>query len=617
MGPRALLTLYAGLWWLLSPLLLLVSALHPRLRGHFRQRWTLSLPPVEPGAVVVHGASVGEGRGAEAILEALRRGRPELVLLRTATSDTGLERARGQHVVSALPFDHLSSRWVDRVRPGALVLVEAELWPLLLAACARRGVPVYRVNPRVGPGLRRLERWAPGLYRDLLGQVQSLDVGDPKLDAPVPPCRVSLAEPVLLGASLREGDAERLLSAWDALGQPLPLLLAPRHPRRFNRSVLGDRPWCRVGEGQARLMLLDTVGELASFYPQARVAYVGGGDDPDLGGHSVAEARAAGVPAVHGPHGRGGIVAGESLTETLRAALQLGPQPKLRSGAAQRVAQAITLRVPEERPHRPWLPSFWPVRSPRPVRTEAFVVSVGNLDSGGTGKTPVAAWLARRLGATIVSRGYGGGDEALMLRNAGLSVVVDPDRVRGTGRSGAEVVVLDDAFQHRRVHRDLDIVCVDGWHPRGGGVLPRGLAREGWGALARADLVWVTRGPVPATDKPVVVSRLEPIGWLHRGQRMPLEALEGPVDAFAGIARPGRLLQALAPLVRVESFRAFPDHHPYTPTEVASLQRGRPLVTTEKDLVRFPGEAWALVLELRIVSGLEHLEALLASRRSA
>ena len=615
-GPA--LSLYLAIWWFLTPLLVVASLVHPRLRVGLMQRWTLRLPPVEPGAIVVHAASVGEGRAAEAILEALRREHPERVLLRTASSDTGLATARGQHLVAAMPFDHLAQRWVDRLRPAALVLVEAELWPGLVLACERRGVPVYCANPRVSVGLRRFERWAPTLYRRCRAAVTELDFGDPKLDAPAPPCRVDLGEAVIIGASLRKGDAGRLLAAWDELDPAPRLLLAPRHPERFDASVLAGRPWCRVGEGDEPILLLDTVGELASFYSQAVVAFIGGGYDPELGGHSAAEARASGVPVVHGPHGREGIAAAEGeLASALRAALKLGPQPPVRSGAAGRIARSLRFGSLAERVHRPWLPPLWVVPRRSAQRTQAFVVSVGNLDSGGTGKTPVVRWLAEHLEATVVTRGYRGGDEARMLREQGLCVVVDPDRVRAVQRAGAETIILDDAFQHRRIHRDVDIVCLDGLHPRAGGVIPRGGAREGLAALERADLVWVTRGPVPDTDRPVVVSRLVPTAWRHRGRTLPLDALEGPVHAFAGIARPGRFLESLAPLVRVEDFRSFPDHHAYTASDVAGLSRGLALVSTEKDLVRFPGDAWALVMDLRIERGLEHLQALLGHRLTA
>src|SRR5215472_1325094 len=131
-------------------------------------------------------------------------------------------------------------------------------------------------------------------------------------------------------------------------------------------------------------------------------------------------------------------------------------------------------------------------------------ISVGNLTVGGTGKTPVAAWIAsslrdRHCHPGIVLRGYAGGDEAAVHRtlNPDVPVVVDPDRlagIRALARVGCDVAVLDDAFQHRRVRRVLDVVLVsaDAW-PDVRWPLPSGPWRESLHALRRADLVLITR----------------------------------------------------------------------------------------------------------------------------
>ena len=142
------LTLYRLLWVIAAAPLAVVSALHPRLRGAWFARWGLSHPRVEPGAIAVHGASVGEGVAAEGVFAALRAARPRRVLLRLAFTDTGLASARGHDALAALPFDApwVVGPWLDRLRPRALVLVESELWPNLLAAAARRGIPVAVVG---------------------------------------------------------------------------------------------------------------------------------------------------------------------------------------------------------------------------------------------------------------------------------------------------------------------------------------------------------------------------------------------------------------------------------------------------------------------------------------
>ncbi len=150
-------------------------------------------------------------------------------------------------------------------------------------------------------------------------------------------------------------------------------------------------------------------------------------------------------------------------------------------------------------------------------RVEVPVISVGNLTLGGTGKTPTVEWLAQWFAArgirpALVSRGYGArpghsNDEALELARKLPDVphVQDADRVRGARRAiaefGAELILLDDAFQHRRLARDLDIVLVDALAPDGfGHVFPRGMLREPLSGWARADVIILTRSEL--VDEP-------------------------------------------------------------------------------------------------------------------
>ncbi|MEM0927420.1 MAG: tetraacyldisaccharide 4'-kinase, partial [Planctomycetota bacterium] len=143
-------------------------------------------------------------------------------------------------------------------------------------------------------------------------------------------------------------------------------------------------------------------------------------------------------------------------------------------------------------------------------RVDVPVISVGNLTTGGTGKTPVVAFLAkwfrdRGVRVAIVSRGYGRGDadendEALELhqRLPDVPHLQDPDRVQSARIAieelGTQLILMDDGFQHRRLDRDLDIVLIDATCPFGHGyLLPRGLLREPTSSLARADAVLLTR----------------------------------------------------------------------------------------------------------------------------
>lgn len=278
------------------------------------------------------------------------------------------------------------------------------------------------------------------------------------------------------------------------------------------------------------------------------------------------------------------------------------------------------------------------------------VISVGNIGVGGAGKTPFAAWLVGRLREwgrrpAVVLRGYGK-DEILVHGelNPGVPVFASrrrADAVATAAAEGCDVAVLDDAFQHRALDRDLDLVLVaaDGWTgPLR--LLPRGPWREGLGALRRADLVVITRkaeaeeavrraassvGEVvgaarlvicriaPAAVQPLVVP---PSG--EAGGGGDLDSLSGRrVLAVASLADPRPFVENLrAAGVQVE-LSAFPDHHEFTVPEAEALRRkaaDRPLVMTRKEAVKLRAllpadvEAWVLDQRVEIESGGEALD---------
>jgi tetraacyldisaccharide 4'-kinase len=295
------------------------------------------------------------------------------------------------------------------------------------------------------------------------------------------------------------------------------------------------------------------------------------------------------------------------------------------------------------------------------------VVSVGNLVVGGTAKTPLAGWLAaqlKRRGHRVVlaSRGYGrsggtpleivsdgrfvrgsaesAGDEPMLLaaQARGVPVIVGRDRglvgLRALSAFDADVVVLDDGFQHHRLHRDVDILSFDGRLGLGNRrVLPRGPLREPLGALARADAIGVVDGPLPASDERELATRApdayrfetarrpSALRPLAGGVALPLEGLEdAEVGLLAGVAQPRSFLRTLEALgARVVAERTFPDHHRYREGDLEGLAALAPRwVTTEKDAVKLlPG--WAgrarievLAIELAVEkprSFLEWLEA--------
>jgi tetraacyldisaccharide 4'-kinase len=286
----------------------------------------------------------------------------------------------------------------------------------------------------------------------------------------------------------------------------------------------------------------------------------------------------------------------------------------------------------------------------RSRRTPVPVVSIGNITTGGTGKTPFAAFVAgwfREHGVrvTFVSRGYLAAegqpnDEALVLEQLCPDVphLQQPDRVAGARRAvdehHAQLVILDDGFQHRRLHRDLDIVLIDALNPWGfGHLLPRGLLREPVSSLRRSDLIAITRVDQASAEqvgairqriaaiKPdlsMIEVAFPPLRLVNAsGQTAGLDSLRRqPVVAFCAIGHP----QAFFSMLEREQFdtrdtRTFPDHHDFTSADVADLNRwaesssATAVVVTQKDLVKLRHDnlggrpLWAVEIGARIVAG--------------
>lgn len=307
------------------------------------------LPSDERPVVWIHAVSVGEVLAVRPLLGALREALPGHVLLLSTTTLTGQGIAeRHAHLVDGVfyaPFDWASCvrPVLDRLRPRLLVLVETELWPRLVHEAHVRRVPVAVVNGRISPGsfagYRRI-RW---LLSRVLAEVdlfamqaephagRIVELGAPrervcvlgnlKYDAleqarPAPDLERLLgltSAPLWVAGSTAAGEEEAVLAAHRHVRRAIPqarLLIAPRHPERFaevcrlveasgepcrRRSAL-EAPW--DGEG---VLVLDTLGELASVFPLATAAFVGG-SLVRAGGHNILEAAVAGKAVVVGPH---------------------------------------------------------------------------------------------------------------------------------------------------------------------------------------------------------------------------------------------------------------------------------------------------------------------------
>jgi tetraacyldisaccharide 4'-kinase len=274
------------------------------------------------------------------------------------------------------------------------------------------------------------------------------------------------------------------------------------------------------------------------------------------------------------------------------------------------------------------------------------VICVGNLSAGGTGKTPMVAWVVRYLRQrgrkpAILTRGYkavgGVSDEAELLKAmTGAEVVVMADRVAGAAKAvagGADVCVMDDGFQHLRLRRDLNIVLLDATRPLAQlHCPPCGLLREGLWALADAQAIVLTRCDLAEVEELAALeerlAKAAPGASRHRavhravavidetGARRPPEELAGrKVFAFCGLGNPAAFFGTLAGLgAEVVSSASFGDHAAYSQKDLSGLfgsaaAKGADLlVTTEKDyvtLARLPvsGPIWRLAVEVRIVGG--------------
>ena len=327
-------------------------------------------------------------------------------------------------------------------------------------------------------------------------------------------------------------------------------------------------------------------------------------------------------------------------------------------GATERALEEILQQYARAMPR---FPPAWPLRVPlwlmsrlwllgtslkkrsdqaRRVRLRTPVVSIGALSMGGAGKTPFAGWLAAQLAArgyrpAILMRGYRRrrsqmvvlppgsqapteltGDEAQIHLLSGVAAVgIGADRAAVGAeleqRYGPDAIVLDDGFQHWRLERNLDLVLVDALDPFGE-IFPLGRLREPPGALARADIIVISRAE--GDDYPQLEAiirrynsaalicpvRLKAVAWVHAadGTRRPARPAEfRQPAAFCGLAQPESFWRTLRVVGQAVAWRrAFGDHHRYHPRELAELARraaasgADALLTTQKDVINLPAQ---------------------------
>ncbi len=273
------------------------------------------------------------------------------------------------------------------------------------------------------------------------------------------------------------------------------------------------------------------------------------------------------------------------------------------------------------------------------------VISVGNITTGGTGKTPLVEWVARTIAGAgkkvcILTRGYGrdnpdrqvvvsdgtnvlanpseAGDEPFLLATnlAGVAAVIsNADRIEAAKGAikhlGTDCFVLDDGFQHLRLERDLNIVTIDATNPWGGGhLLPYGRLREPLSGLSRADCIVITRADQANNldalrDEIRRLTENAPIFQsTMRIKNLP-ETIPTPVAAFCGVGNPQSFFNLIPHEIVLQ--KTFPDHHRYSQTDVDSLIEAatragaQSLITTAKDAVKLKSLLFSLpcfVLEI-------------------
>ncbi len=485
----------------------------------------------------------------------------------------------------------------------------------------------------------------------------------------------------------RPGDPDEddiVLDAFAAIPGRQLLILVPRRPERFESAAakLAARAIPFVRRSQLTntttlplpgVLLLDTIGELSGLFPAANAVFMGG-TFPHRGGHNILEPAAFGVPIVTGPHMEnfaeiaaafrtsGAVLTIENPADLADAIQRLfkdftmGRKGRAlsdqRRGATARALNHIhhaydqaLVRPPSFNPlSYLWLAGMaldrWRKRFDLDLPGRP-VLSVGNLSMGGSGKTPFVLWLTERLAhlgyqPAVLIRGYRAapgqaGEEAELIRRAGHALVAAGADRRAARwaleqTSQPDLYILDDGFQHWQTRRDLDIVLIDAIDPFRGGVFPRGRLREPFSALARAQVVLITRAE-SGRAYPALIAEIRrhnpavPI-FLARVAATPPPVTHA--GAFCGLGQPESFRRTLRDLaIEPLFFETFPDHHHYSPAELRALARRAPaLLTTEKDLLNIDPAAAAesrvhAVPMRMIIDGEEKLLALIKARLPA
>ena len=387
--------LYTALWWLALPLLPLRlwwrGRREPGYRDHVGERfgrYAASVAVPDGDVLWVHAVSLGETRAAAPLIARLRHDHPRATILLTHMTATGREAGRAlqdDRIIQAwLPYDvpFAVNAFLDRFKPRAGMLMETEVWPNLVAACAARDLPLLLVNARLSAkslaGYRRLAALTQPMFAALRGvAAQTADdaarltaagarnvvvTGNLKFDVIVPDealalgrelrARFGAQRPVWLAASTRDGEEPLILDALARAALPDNALtvIVPRHPQRFAAvaDLLEARgiPFIRRSDhrdvpADVNVVLGDSIGELLAYCAAADIAFIGGSLEP-LGGHNLIEPIAMGTPTLVGPHTF-------NFAEATMRAVEAGAALRVADADALLAEVAVLLRDPARR----------------------------------------------------------------------------------------------------------------------------------------------------------------------------------------------------------------------------------------------------------------------------
>jgi 3-deoxy-D-manno-octulosonic-acid transferase len=388
-------SLYTLLIYLATPLVLLYLFLRGLRSADYFKRWPERFarfdPPQQTGGIVVHAVSMGEVNAASMLVQELALRFPNDPLYLTTLTPTGSARIRALfgntvfHVYAPLDMPGAVRRFLNRVRPRLLIIMETEIWPNLYHEAAARSIPILIANARISErsigGYRRFRRLTGSALRKVtrIGAQSPVDrerlleigardsqitvTGNMKFDVHMPPSLIEQGEAiraawgtqrrVLVAGSTHEGDEQALLAAFTRLLPGFPdtlLVLVPRHPERFARTAqLARQAGLTVSLRSAGMIcpagtqcfVVDSMGELLRFYAACDIAFVGGSLEA-IGGHNVLEPAALAKPVVIGPHTA-------NFAEITDQLLGCGAAMRVADDAELEAALSRLLSEPEER----------------------------------------------------------------------------------------------------------------------------------------------------------------------------------------------------------------------------------------------------------------------------